>query len=155
MLRDTRRVSSCVVVVLLALGAVHTPRTAVAQESLYDRLGGVYNIAAVVDDVVERILVNEILEANPAVKMAHDRVPKAGLKFQVTALVCQASGGPSTYAGRDMKTVHASLNITQGEWDELMTIFKVTFDTFEVPEQEQAELFAIIAATKDDIVTGP
>ena len=129
--------------------------SAVAQESLYDRLGGVYNIAAVVDDVIERILVNEILEANPAVKEAHARVPTAGLKFQVTAMVCEASGGPCTYTGRDMKTSHASLNITQGEWDELMVIFKATFDTFGVPEQEQAELFAIIDSTKDDIVTGP
>ena len=74
------------VVVLMALGAVLTPGTAAAQEeSLYVRLGGVYAIAAVADDIVERVLANEIIEANPAVREAHARVSKAGLKYLRTA----------------------------------------------------------------------
>ena len=157
MLRHTRRVLNWgrVLVVLLALWAIHAPRPAVAQESLYDRLGGVYAIAAVADDIVERVLGNEIIEANPAVKEAHARVLKAGLKYQVASLVCQAAGGPYAYVGRDMKTAHAQLNISEVEWEAVMEVFHASFDSFEIPQQEQTELFAIISETKADIVTGP
>ncbi len=52
-----------------------------SEKSLYERLGGVYSIATVVDDLIERLLVNDILNANPAINEARHRVPKAGLKF--------------------------------------------------------------------------
>src|SRR5260370_37660497 len=81
-------------------------------KSLYDRLGGVYSIATVVDDFIERLLVNDTLNANSAISEARARVPKAGLKFHVTALVCEATGGPCKYSGRTMKEAHAHLNIT-------------------------------------------
>ena len=84
-----------------------------SEPSFYDRLGGVYNIATVVDDLIERLSVDEILNANPAIKEARDRVPKAGLKFHLTALVCQATGGPEKYTGRSMKESHQHLNITE------------------------------------------
>ena len=77
-----------------------TPASTAAQEtSLYDRLGGVYSIAVVVDDFLERLLVNDTLNANAAISEAGARVPKAGLKFQVTALVCQVTGGPVHVCG--------------------------------------------------------
>lgn len=129
--------------------------TAISQEkekSLYDRLGGVYAIATVVDDFIERLLVNDILNANPAIKEARDRVPKAGLKFRVTALVCQVTGGPEVYTGRNMKAAHKYLNITEKEWDAMATDFKKTLDKFKVPEKEQKELFDIVGTTKADIV---
>ena len=141
-------------IVAVALVALF-PLAVSAQESLYDRLGGVYSIAAVADDIVERVLPNEIIEANPTVREAHARLPKAGLKYQVASLVCQVTGGPCAYVGRDMKTAHASLNITEVEWQALMEVFQASFDKFEMPQQEQGELFAIIAGTKDDIVVRP
>ena len=64
------------------------------EPALYERLGGVYSIAAVVDDFIERLLINDTLNANPAIAKARDSVPKAGLKYRVTELVCQATGGP-------------------------------------------------------------
>ena len=66
--------------------AAQTKAASEQPKSLYDRLGGVYSIATVVDDFVERLLVNDTLNANPAISEARARVPKAGLKFQVTAL---------------------------------------------------------------------
>ena len=54
-----------------------------------------------------------------------------------------------------MKTAHAHLNISEVEWEALMEVFQASFDHFEVPQQEQAELFAIIAGTKADIVVEP
>ena len=122
------------------------------KKSLYERLGGVYSIASVVDDFIERLLVNDILNANPKIKEARDRVPKAGLKYSVTALVCQVTGGPEKYTGRSMKEAHVHLNITEGEWQAMAADFKKSLDRFKVPEAEQRELFAIVESTKPDIV---
>jgi hemoglobin len=138
-------------IVVLTMGA-----TVIAQEkkekSLYDRLGGVYAIATVVDDFIERLLVNDVLNANPAIKEARDHVPKAGLKFRVTELVCQVTGGTEKYTGRSMKDSHKHLNITEKEWDAMVAEFKVTLNKFKVPQKEQDELIAIVATTKADIV---
>jgi hemoglobin len=124
------------------------------QATLYDRLGGAYAIATVVDDFIERLLVNDTLNANPAIKQARDRVPKAGLKFHVTTLVCQVTDGPCRYVGRSMKESHARLNIGEKEWDAMVAEFKVTLDKFSVPANEQQQLIAIVATTKPDIVIG-
>ena len=122
------------------------------EKSLYDRLGGVYAIATVVDDFIERLLVNDVLNANPAIKEARNRVPKAGLKYRVTEMVCMATGGPCKYSGRSMKDSHKHLNISGKEWDAMAADFKATLDKFKVPEKEQSELFAIVGTTKKDIV---
>lgn len=139
----------------LGLAAANARLVAGSQEvrSLYDRLGGVYNIAVVVDEFIERLLVNDTLNANAAINEARERVPKAGLKFQVTALVCEVTWGPCMYVGRDMKTAHAHLNMSENEWDAMVADFRDTLDTFEVPMKEQEELIAIVATTKEDIVT--
>jgi hemoglobin len=121
-------------------------------KTLYDRLGGTYAIATVVDDFIERLLVNDVLNANPRIKEARDRVPKAGLKYRVTSLVCQVTGGPEKYTGRTMKDAHVHLNITEKQWDAMVADFKVTLNKFKVPQKEQDELIAIVATTKPDIV---
>jgi hemoglobin len=136
------------VVVSSGAGAQQKP----AQKSLYDRLGGVYPIAVVVDDFIDRLLENATLNANPAIKEARTRVPKAGLKFHVTALVCEVTGGPCKYTGRTMKTAHARLNITEAQWDAMVADFKVTLNKFKVPAGEQEELIKIVGSTKPDIV---
>lgn len=122
------------------------------QKSLYDRLGGVYNIAIVVDDFIERLLVNDTLNANPAISEARARVPKAGLKFHVTTLVCEVTGGPCKYTGRTMKVAHQHLNITQAQWDAMVADFVTTLNKFKVPQEEQQELVTIVDSTKKDIV---
>jgi hemoglobin len=140
--------------ILAAMAGTTTP-TAIAQvkqPSLYERLGGTYSIATVVDDFIERLLVNATLNANPAINEARKRVPKAGLKFHVTALVCEVSGGPCKYSGRTMKDSHQHLNITQAEWEAMVADFKATLDKFKVPPREQQELIAIVASTRNDIV---
>jgi len=127
-------------------------RAEIAPPSLYERLGGAYSIATVVDDFIERLLVNATLNANPAIKEARARVPKAGLKFHVTTLVCEVSGGPCKYIGRTMKESHEKLNISQAEWDAMVVDFKATLDKFKVPQREQQELITIVGSTKSDIV---
>ena len=149
------RVSATVlaaIIVIMAGVATRTATAQVEQPSLYERLGGTYSIATVVDDFIERLLVNATLNANPAIKEARTRVPKAGLKFHVTALVCEVSGGPCKYAGRTMKESHQHMNINQVEWDAMVADFQATLDKFKVPQREQQELIAIVESTKNDIV---
>jgi hemoglobin len=123
--------------------------------SLYERLGGVYAIAGVVDTFIDRIMVDPVLNANPLVDEAHHRVPKAGFKYLVTELVCQVTGGPQRYTGKSMKDSHAHLNISPSEWQVFAAHFKDVLDLYKVPAPEQAELFAIVATTRPDIVVEP
>lgn len=123
--------------------------------SLYDRLGGVYNIATVVDDFIDRIMVDERLNANPRVDEAHHRVSPPGFKYLVTEMVCWASGGPQTYSGRSMGDSHRHLMITDQEWLAFMDDFQQSLDHFEVPQPEQEELTAIVESTKEAIVVEP
>ncbi|MCM2272514.1 MAG: group 1 truncated hemoglobin [candidate division Zixibacteria bacterium] len=143
--------------VSLMVTAADTARAQAAgkptEKSLYERLGGVDAIATVVDDFIERLLVNDILNANPAIKASRDSRPKAGLKYHVTALVCSVTGGPEQYTGRSMKDSHKHLNISEAEWQAMAADFKTTLDKFKVPQKEQDELFAIVGTTKADIVT--
>src|SRR5262245_45407106 len=118
-----------------------------AQKSLYDRLGGVQAIAAVVDDFVNRFLEDPVITANPRTVEAMKRVTVPGLKFQLTALVCQVAGGPQKYTGRPMKEVHEDMGITEREWTAMAADFKMTLDKFKVPEPEQRELFAAVGMT--------
>lgn len=124
------------------------------EKTLYERLGGAHAIAVVVDDFVERIWVNEILNANPKNKQAMG-IEKPALKFLATELVCMATGGPQKYSGRPLKDVHADLGISQKEWDAMTVDFKATLAKFEVPQKEQDELLAILASTHGDIVAAP
>jgi hemoglobin len=120
--------------------------------TLYDRLGGVYSIAAVVDDFIYRVMHNPVLNANPAVDEAHHRVSAAGFKYYVTEMVCWAMGGPQKYTGRAMGESHKHLKITEGEWAAFCKDFDDTMAKFNVPEAERNELFAIAESTKGDIV---
>lgn len=122
--------------------------------SLYERLGGVYAIAAVVDDFVDRLMDDPRLNANPKVDEAHHRVPKAGFKYLVTEQVCWAAGGPQRYTGRSMRDSHSELGITAGEWEAFLDDLQQTFDRFGVPIAERRELLAIVESTKADIVIG-
>ncbi len=121
-------------------------------ESLYDRLGGVYSIAAVVDDFIDRIMDNPKLNANPKVDEAHHRVSRAGFKYLVTEMVCWAAGGPQKYTGKTMKDSHEHLDITEDEWQVFLKDFQDSLDKFQVPAAEQQELMAIVESTKSDIV---
>jgi hemoglobin len=122
--------------------------------SLYERLGGVYAIAAVVDDFIDRVMDDPRLNANPAVNEAHHRVSRAGFKYLVTEQVCHATGGPQRYTGRSMFDSHAHLGITEEQWLAFLDDLRQTFDKFGVPAQERAELLAIVGSTKGDIVRG-
>jgi hemoglobin len=120
--------------------------------SLYERLGGVYSIATVVDDLIDRVMSDPKLNANPLVDEAHHRVPPPGFKYLVTEMVCWAAGGPQKYTGRSMADSHANLKITSQEFQAFLGDLQQTLDKFAVPAEEQAELKTIVNSTRSDIV---
>ncbi|NUQ45271.1 MAG: group 1 truncated hemoglobin [Phycisphaerae bacterium] len=125
------------------------------RDSLYARLGGEAAITAVVDDFVARGA------ANPAVNFSREGSERrwAGTPEQVEKLkrglvqfICRATGGPRKYEGRDMRTVHAGMNITDAEFDALADDLRASLDKLNVPARERDELMAIVATTRTDIV---
>ena len=138
----------------LAPSLAQAQATAPPKPSLYDRLGGLYPIAAVVDDFIDRVYVDDTLSSNPNIAKARSEVRKPGLKVQVANQVCMVTGGPCKYTGKSMKESHAGFRITQKEWDALMVDFRASLEAFKVPSPEQQELIAIVESTKPDIVAG-
>ena len=134
--------------------------------SLYDRLGGAFAIAAVVDRFSEAIVRNPIVgerSANPALREWHTnnlgRLP--GLKFMRTLWVCDIAGGPQHYAATEpsstplgLEEAHRELKISPAEFDEVAAELARTLDAFNVPEQEKGEVLAAFAAHKDEVTAG-
>lgn len=137
-----------------------------AEKSLYDRLGGVFAIAAVVDHFSDAIVQNPIVgkgSKNPALREWHtknlSRLP--GLKFMRTLWVCAATGGPFDYSATKpgstelgLEEAHRELKISPAEFDEVAAELGRTLDFAKVPAREKGELLAAFAAHKDEVTTG-
>lgn len=124
-----------------------------ARPSLYERLGGLAPITVVVSDFIDVLVPDPFLNRNPAIDAARKRVPAPYLKYHVTAMVCETTGGPCRYHGRNMKESHAHLNISEPEWDRMVFLFKGVLAKHEVPAGESRELLDIVESTKSDIVS--
>ena len=120
--------------------------------SLYERVGGVNNIAMLIDDVVDRSYASPVFMASARIHQAHMRFPKPIYKYQATAFACMAMGGPCQYTGRTPKEAHKDLGITEVEWRELVRIFRESMTSFQVPAREQGEVLALIESAKADVV---
>jgi hemoglobin len=150
----TRSAKFLALLIMILLGGTQTALVQEQQKqpSLYERLGGLAPISVVVSDFIDALVPDPLLNENPAIDAARKRVPAAYLKYHVTALVCQVTGGPCQYHGRTMKESHAHLNITEREWDRMVTVFKEILAKHKVPAKETQELLDIIGSTKADIV---
>jgi len=134
--------------------------------SLYDRLGGVFAIAAVVDHFSNAIVRNPIVgqgSQNPALREWHteklDRL--AGLKFMRTLWVCNVAGGPFAYTGTKpgmtpigLEEAHREFQISSAEFDEVAAELGRTLDFVGVPQQEKDEVLAAFAAHKSEVIEG-
>jgi hemoglobin len=123
------------------------------QSSPYERRGGVYK-AIVVDDFINRVLVDLRLNANPRVNEAHHGVAPAGFKYRMTEMVCWATGGSQQHTGRSMRDAHQHLLITGAEWQAFLDDLQQTLDKFGVPQAAQEGLKAMVASARTDIVLG-
>ena len=124
-----------------------------AEKSLYERLGGNNAIAMVVDRFSDEIVKNPKLNVNPALRDWNKTGQLAGLKFMRTLWVCQATGGPFSYTGKDMHEAHKDLHLTSAEFDEVGAEIGRALDHFNVPEREKNEVLAAIVAHKGEVVT--
>ncbi len=140
--------------IVLASASVAAPATD-APKPLYERLGGLKGITVVVDDFINHMAINKALNKNPAISAGRKNSPAPYLKFQVSQLVCQSTGGPCQYSGKGMKESHVHLNISEQEWGIMAGEFKKSLNKFKVPAAEQKDLFDIVGKTKSEIVTRP
>ncbi|TVP77660.1 group 1 truncated hemoglobin [Thioalkalivibrio sp.] len=144
------RISMILILVILApaVAAQSEP----AEETLIERLGGISGIALVVDDFVDDFVADPVIMANPDTRERKPGEGVPGLKYHLTSIICEASGGPCTYVGPTLRQAHEGLNVSETEWERMGELFAATLARHNVGEREQQELFAILGPTKDDIV---
>ena len=137
-----------------------------AEKSLYERLGGVFAIAAVIDNFSDAVVQNPVAgktSKNPALREWHTqnlgRLP--GLKFMRTLWVCAVAGGPFEYSATKpgethlgLEEAHRKLKISPEEFDAVAGELARTLDFFKVPEREKGEVLGAFAAHKDEVTTG-
>jgi hemoglobin len=137
-----------------------------SEPSLYERLGGAFAIAAVVDRFSDALIHNPIVgqdSENPELREWHNnnlgRLP--GLKFMRTLWVCDVARGPQKYAATKpgstplgLEEAHRELKISPAEFDEVAAELARTLDAFEVPEKEKDEVLAAFAAHKGEVTEG-
>ena len=124
--------------------------------SLYDRLGGYFGIAAVVNRFSDEIITNPILNENPALRAWNETEAEArlpGLKFGRTLWIAAAAGGPFEYTGLPLMEAHAEFNLTAEEFAEVGAEIVRALDFFGVPEREKQELVEAYQASMSDVVT--
>jgi hemoglobin len=114
--------------------------------TLYERLGGLGAIRAVVDSFVARCA------GDARINRKFERTDIPRLKKMLVDQVCEAAGGPCTYTGRDMRETHDGMGVTAGEFDALVEDLVATLDEFDVPRAEQEELLGLLGPMRDDIV---
>ena len=135
-------------VMVVLVGCVGTERMP-AGKSLYDRLGGKSSIPAVVDQFVANVAADTRING----LFATTDIRK--LKGHLVDQVCMTTGGPCIYSGRDMKTTHAGMKISNGDFGAFVEDLVKALDMFKVPAQEKGELLGLLGPMKKDIVDAP
>jgi hemoglobin len=125
--------------------------TAVAPKTLHERLGGTASIAAVVDAFVANVAADARINKRFA-RVAGDTSAMRQFKQKLVDQVCAGTGGPCTYAGRDMKTTHQGMGITDGDFDALVEDLVKALDGAGVPKAEKDELLAVLGPMRADMV---
>jgi len=118
-----------------------------ASTTLYARLGGLDAISAVVTAFLQNVASDERINARFAVADLPD------LRQKLIDQICQATGGPCQYKGRDMKTAHAGMNLTGADFDALVQDLQKALEKYHVPAREQGELLSALGSKRGDIVT--
>jgi hemoglobin len=147
----TRGVHQIVVVVGLFVTALAgcATMTGKTEPTLYERLGGRHAIRLVVDDFVTNVAADSRVNARfKDMKPADVERFKSNLADQI----CQAAGGPCSYLGRDMKTVHTGMKVTDAEWNATIEDLVKALDKHKVAEKEKKELLALVEPMRPQIV---
>lgn len=118
-------------------------------KSLYQRLGGYDAVAAVTDDFIGRLATDKQLGK---FFVGHSEDSLKRIRQHVVDQLCAATGGPCAYTGRDMKTSHKGMGITESDWTVAVNHLIATLDKFKVPEKEKSEVLGALSGLKADIV---
>jgi hemoglobin len=151
-MQSSKRFQRATVIGLVLSLLLTMSATAIAapqQKSLYERVGGYDALAAVVDDFIVRLVTDKQFEKFFA---GASNDSKKRIRQHILDQFCAATGGPCVYTGRDMKTAHAGLGITNAEWDAAAKHLAASLDKFKVPEKEKGEILAFVTGLKKDIV---
>lgn len=146
------RVSLALLLTLMLVNSFSTPARVAAQQgekTLYERLGGYNAIAAVVDDFVGRLVGDKRFERFFA---GHSKDSQKRIRQHILDQLCAAAGGPCFYTGRDMKTTHEGLGISEEDWQAAVNHLVASLDKFKVPKREKDEMLAAVSKFKNDIV---
>ena len=125
------------------------PPSGKTMPSLYDRLGGKTAITAVIEEFVGNVANDARING----RFASTDIPK--LKRHLVDQVCGATGGPCTYTGRDMKTTHAGMRISNADFTAMVEDLVAALDKYKVSQAEQKELLGLLGSMKSDIVEIP
>jgi hemoglobin len=128
-----------------------------AEPSLYERLGGVYAIAAVVDHFSDQLVQKRTIAENPFITTWNtEKAPSRlqGLKFLRTLWLCAIAGGPFEYTGKPLRDAHFELQLTPDQFDAVAGVLADTLDHFKVPQREKDEVLAAFAAYRPDVTAG-
>ena len=146
-----KRILTSAAIALFCFSAVSAQNTTTEtkEKSLYQRLGGYDAIAAVSDEFIGRLATGKRLKRF-VVGLSDDSKKK--LRQHLVDFLCNLTGGPCIYLGRDMKTVHTGLGIDEDDWKEGVEALTATLEKFKVPEKEKTEVLTAFGALKKDIV---
>ena len=120
-----------------------------SKKTLYERLGGYDAISAVVNDLLPRV------QADPQLARFWQHRSEDGLKREKQLLIdflCSCAGGPLYYTGRDMKTSHKGMKISESDWSAFLGHLNATLQAFQVPQAERDEVVTFVQSTKADMV---
>ena len=136
-------------VVLSLLLTAGASVTKAQDKTLYERLGGYDGIAKVVDDFIGQLIADKQFEK---FFIGQSTDSKKKIRNHVIEQFCVATGGPCVYTGRDMKTTHAGLGITEADWNAGANHLIAALDKYKVDEKSKAEVVAFVSTLKKDIV---
>ncbi len=141
--------NSRVVVYLIAAFFTASLFAQTSTPSLYKRLGGYDALAAVTDDFIGRLATDKQLSR---FFVGHSEDSLHRIRQLIVDQLCAATGGPCYYIGRDMKTAHKGMGITESDWNITVNHLIATLDKFKVPEKEKNEVLGAVSSFKKDIV---
>lgn len=119
------------------------------EDSIYKKCGGYEGITTVVDQVLERMAKDSLFDI---FTKGYSKDSMKRRRQLLIEFICQAFGGPVTYIGRDMKTSHDGLGITDVHWDAIVNHMDATLDDNNIPQDLKNEIFDVISSVKDDII---
>lgn len=136
-------------VLFLLIGSSTAVAQGTSDKSLYQRVGGYDALALVVDDFIGRLVADKRFEK---FFVGHSEDSTKRIRQHILDQFCAATGGPCIYTGRDMKTTHKGLGISEADWDAAAKHLVASLDKFKVAEKEKGEILAFVTSLKKDIV---